>query len=183
MNPQSPLPTQSQASQGMLAQSTRHYISRWERNFVSSVLGSQQKLIDDLKTTRERLDTQLIHLQEQLARLEGNEELRQVLERTNQELKNTVESVGARLIEEQQRLQEAGSQMSKLSNLMRLFLEFGDDNRGALMTFLDHNYQIRVTSRNFRPVIQNMLEALPPQEVDEVQAFMEQLALSDDLTN
>ena len=111
--------------------------------------------------------------------MQGNEELRKVLEETNRQLESTIADISQRLKEGHRTLEEAKAKAGKLLSMMRIFLEFGDDNRASFMAFLEREYGIRVERKNFKTVLTNLIKALPENEIQDIATTMENMVLKD----
>ena len=109
--------------------------------------------------------------------MEGNEELRAALEDTNRHLEATIANISERLEEGRRTLETAQAKAGTLLSMVRLFLQFGDDNRANFMTFLEREYNITVDTKNFRVVLRRLIEALPDKEVVDIATTMENMVL------
>jgi hypothetical protein len=61
--------------------------------------------------------------------------------------------------------------------MSRLFIEFGDDNRAAFVTFLEREYSLKVDRASFKQVLTHLIEILPADHIDDLSATMQSLLM------
>jgi hypothetical protein len=106
------------------------------------------------------------------------EGLRASLEEANCRLGQTIAEMRRQLQEAKRKLGESAEKTRVLLSIMRLFLEFGDENRAAFVRFLEREFSVQVDSASFKKTLTDLIAILPHDRVETLSLTIQQLSIS-----
>jgi hypothetical protein len=109
--------------------------------------------------------------------MRDNEDVQRVLVETNRQLEQTVADIGLQLEKAKVGLDQAARKMKSLLSVMRMFLEFGDQNRASFLSFLERDYDMKIDRKSLKLQLTHLMDILPTEEVVDFHSTVERVTL------